>query len=126
MARKVPRGKRIRPEFTLMVPPAVNTPQAMALALGEDAEVVTNWKCSVVLLVLALAAVILLPATPAANASVPAAVPKALRMMPLVSSAVDSPGNLARPILVGIQFSRLVVSLICVAGHIPLSNGRWR
>lgn len=70
-----------------MVPPAVNTPQAIALALGDDAEVVTNWKCSVVLvlvLVLALAAVMLLPATTAANASVPAAAPKALRMMPPV------------------------------------------
>jgi hypothetical protein len=73
-----------------MVPPAVNTPQAIALARGEDAEVVTNWKCSVVLLVLvlvlvpALAAVSLLPATTAANASVPAAAPKALRMMPPV------------------------------------------
>jgi hypothetical protein len=68
-----------------MVPPAVNTPQAIALARGEDAEVVTNWKCSVVLLVLvlALAAVMLLPATTAANANVPAA-PKALRMMPPV------------------------------------------
>ena len=33
-----------------MVPPAVNTPQPIALARGEDAEVVTNWKCSVVLL----------------------------------------------------------------------------
>ena len=73
----------------LMVPPAVNTPQPIALArLGEDTEVVTNWKCSVVLLVLALAAVMLLLATTAANASVPAAAPKALRMMPLVSSAV--------------------------------------
>ena len=64
-----------------MVPPAVNTPQAIALAFGEDAEVVTNWKCSVVLLVPtpvvpALAAVMLLPATTAANASVPAAAPK--------------------------------------------------
>jgi hypothetical protein len=69
-----------------MVPPAVNTPQAIALARGEDAEVVTNWKCSVVLLVLvlALAAVMLLPATTAANANVPAAAPKALRMMPPV------------------------------------------
>src|SRR5277367_619352 len=110
MARKVPRGKRIRPEFMLIVPPAVNTPQPMALALGEAAEVVTNWKCSVVLLVLALAAVTLLPATTAANASVPAAAPKALRMMPLVTSAVDSRGNLARLILAGIQFNRLVAS----------------
>lgn len=59
-----------------MVPPAVNTPQAIALARGEDAEVVTNWKCSVVLLVLALAPVMLLPATTAANANVPAAAPK--------------------------------------------------
>ncbi len=69
-----------------MVPPAVNTPQAIALARGEDAEVVTNWKCSVVLLVLvlALAPVMLLPATTAANANVPAAAPKALRMMPPV------------------------------------------
>jgi hypothetical protein len=71
-----------------MVPPAVNTPQAIALARGEDAEVVTNWKCSVVLLVLvlvlALAAVMLLPATTAANANVPAAAPKALRIMPPV------------------------------------------
>jgi hypothetical protein len=69
-----------------MVPPAVNTPQAIALARGEDAEVVTNWKCSVVLLVLvlALAAVMLLPATTAANANAPAAAPKALRMMPPV------------------------------------------
>jgi hypothetical protein len=69
-----------------MVPPAVNTPQAIALARGEDAEVVTNWKCSVVLLllVLAQAAVMLLPATTAANANVPAAAPKALRMMPPV------------------------------------------
>jgi hypothetical protein len=66
----------------------VNTPQPIALAVGEDAEVVTNWKCSVVLLVLALAAVMLLPVTTAANASVLAAAPKALRMMPLVSSAV--------------------------------------
>jgi hypothetical protein len=70
-----------------MVPPAVNTPQAIALARGKDAEVVTNWKCSVVLLVLvlvlalALAAVMLLPATTAANASAPAAAPKALRMI---------------------------------------------
>ena len=71
-----------------MVPPAVNTPHPIALALGEDTEVVTNWKCSVVLLVLALAAVTLPLATIAANASVPAAAPKALRMMPLVSSAV--------------------------------------
>jgi len=82
----------------LIVPPAVNTPQAIALALGEDAEVVTNWKCSVLLLalalvVLALAAVMLLPATTAANASVPAAAPNALRMMPPVSSAVDSRGT---------------------------------
>jgi hypothetical protein len=51
--------------------------------------VVTNWKCSVLLLelafvVLALAAVMLLPATTAANASVPAAAPNALRMMPPV------------------------------------------
>jgi hypothetical protein len=69
----------------LMLPPAVNTPQAMALALGEDAEVVTNWKCSVMLLaVLALAAVMLLPATTAANANVPAAAPKALRIIPPV------------------------------------------
>lgn len=73
----------------LMVPPPVNTPQAIALALGEDTEVVTNWKCSVLLLVLtavvlALAAVMLLPATIAANASVPAAAPNALRMMPPV------------------------------------------
>lgn len=67
-----------------MVPPAVNTPQAIALARGEDAEVVTNWKCSVVLLVLALAPVMLLPATTAANANVPGAAPKALRMMPPV------------------------------------------
>jgi aspartate-semialdehyde dehydrogenase len=67
-----------------IVPPAVNTPQAIALARGEDAEVVTNWKCSVVLLVLALAPVMLLPATTAANANVPAAAPKALRMMPPV------------------------------------------
>ena len=63
-----------------MVPPAVNTPQAIALALVEDAEVVTNWKCSVLLLVLlavlALAAVMLLPATTAANASVPPPLPK--------------------------------------------------
>jgi hypothetical protein len=43
--------------------------------------------------VLALAAVMLLPATTAANASVPAAAPKALRMMPLVTSAVDSRGT---------------------------------
>jgi hypothetical protein len=68
-----------------MVPHAVNTPQAIALARGKDAEVVTNWKCSVVLLVLvlvlALAAVMLLPATTAANASAPAAAPKALRMI---------------------------------------------
>jgi hypothetical protein len=96
----------------LMVPPAVNTPQPIALALGEEVEVVTNWKCSVVLFVLALAAVMLLPATTAAKASVPTAAPKALRMMPLVSSAVDPRGNLARLILVGIQFSHLVVSLI--------------
>ena len=73
----------------LMVPPPVNTPQAIALALGEDTEVVTNWKCSVLFLVLtavvlALAAVMLLPATIAANASVPAAAPNALRMMPPV------------------------------------------
>jgi hypothetical protein len=73
----------------LMVPPPVNTPQAIALALGEDTEVVTNWKCSVLLLVLAavvlaLAAVMLLPATIAANANVPAAAPNALRMMPPV------------------------------------------
>ena len=73
----------------LMVPPAVNTPQAIALALGVEAEVVTNWKCSVLppvltLVVLALAAVMLLPATIAANASVPAAAPNALRMMPPV------------------------------------------
>ena len=69
-----------------MVPPVVNTPQTIALARGEDAEVVTNWKCSVVLLVLvlALAAVVLLPATTAANANVPAAAPKDLRMMPPV------------------------------------------
>jgi hypothetical protein len=69
-----------------MVPPAVNTPQAIALALGEDVEVVTNRRCSVLLLVLtlvvlALAAVMLLPATTAANASVPAAAPNALRMI---------------------------------------------
>jgi hypothetical protein len=77
-----------------MLPPAVNTPQAIALALGEEAEVVTNWKCSVMLLVLlALAAVMLLPATTAANASVPAAAPKALRMIPLATSAVDSRGT---------------------------------
>ena len=67
-----------------MVPPAVNTPRAMALARGENAEADINWKCSVMLLVLALAAVRLLPATTAANASVPAAAPKALRMIPPV------------------------------------------
>jgi hypothetical protein len=70
----------------LMVPPAVNTPQAIALALGEDVEVVTNRRCSVLLLVLtlvvlALAAVMPLPAKTAANASVPAAAPNALRMI---------------------------------------------
>ena len=57
----------------------------MALALGEAAEVDTNWKCSVMLLVLALAAVMLLPATDRGeNVSVLAAAPKALRIMPPV------------------------------------------
>jgi hypothetical protein len=69
----------------LIVPPVVKTPQAMALARGEDADALTNRKCSVLLAtVLALAAVTLLPATAAASESAPAAAPKALRMVPPV------------------------------------------
>jgi hypothetical protein len=57
----------------------------MALARGDDAEVDTNRKCSMLLaVVLALAAVTLVPATTAARQSVPAAAPKALCMMPPV------------------------------------------
>ena len=42
----------------LMVPPAVNTPHAMALSRVELADTDTNWKCSFLLgTVLALAAV---------------------------------------------------------------------
>jgi hypothetical protein len=69
----------------LIVPPAVKAPQAMALARGEDADVLTNRKCSVLLaMVLALAAVAGSSVTAAASESVQAAAPKALRMMPPV------------------------------------------
>ena len=62
------------PVLILIVPPAVNVPQAMALARGDAVETLMNWKCSVLLLVvLALAAVTLLPAITAARESVPAA-----------------------------------------------------
>ena len=73
----------MRPELKLIVPPAVNAPQAATLPLGEDADVVMNWKCSTRLgVVLALAAVMLLPATTAASVSVPAAAPTILRIIP--------------------------------------------
>jgi len=69
----------------LMVPPAVNVPQAMALYRLELTDTATNRKCSVLLVVvLALAAVTLVPAITVARESAPAAAPKALRMMPPV------------------------------------------
>ena len=58
------------------MPPAVNGPQAMALARLPVADSATNWKRSILLLVvLALAAVTLVPAITAARESVPAAAP---------------------------------------------------
>src|SRR3984885_5576167 len=97
MARNVPRGKRMSPVLRLMVPPAVNGPHAMALARLPVADSATNWKCSILLLiVLALAAVTLVPAITAARESVPAAAPRSLRMMPPVISAADCAGTLAR------------------------------
>ena len=79
-----------------MVPPAVNTPHPIALARFEPAETSTNWKCSVLpVLTLALAAVTLVPATTAARESVPAAAPKALRMVPPVLVRLIA-GTLAR------------------------------
>src|SRR6266446_1006999 len=99
MARNVPCGKRTRPELVFIVPPAVKAPQAMALAMEEDADVDMNRKCSVLLaVVLALAAVTLVPATTAARQSAPAAAPRILRMVPPVISAADCGGTLARPL----------------------------
>src|SRR6266446_5157194 len=93
MARNVPCGKRTRPELVFIVPPAVKAPQAMALAMEEDADVDMNRKCSVL-----LAVVTLVPATTAARQSAPAAAPRILRMVPPVISAADCGGTLARPL----------------------------
>jgi hypothetical protein len=69
----------------------------MAVARGDDAEVDTNRKCSILLaVVLALAAVTLVPAITVARESAPTAAPKALRMMPPVISVADCGGTLAR------------------------------
>src|ERR1039457_4891450 len=96
MARNVPPGKRTRPECMLMVPPAVNAPQAMALYRVELADTDTNWKCSFPAgIVLALAAVALVPATAAARESVQAAAPKNLRMVPPVFIAAYCGGHVS-------------------------------